>query len=106
MEDFLNDIPKHKKKSSRQPPQKTKHKHEYKPCLLKSINDKYMKGIYLSEYCTICGKIGNTHFMESVHYKDGLRRVITDEEKLELHKDLEIMEVNSIWDKYVVINVE
>lgn len=106
MEDFQNDIPKYQKKSNRQPPQKAKHKHDYKPCLLKSTNEKHMNGIYFSEYCPICGKIGNTHFMESISYGDGFRHVLNDEEKLELHKDLEIFTVNSVWDKYVAITTK
>lgn len=106
MEDFQNDVPKYQKKSNRQPPQKAKHKHEYKTCLIKSINDKNMNGIYLSEYCVICGKIGITHFMEGTDHNNGFITLLTNEEKLELHKDLEILTVNSVWDKYVVITTE
>jgi hypothetical protein len=101
--DFENDVPKYRKKSTRQPPVKSKHKHLYKDCLLKKIDE---NKAYKSEYCTVCGKIGKTLFFETKPFKNGYRIMISQEELLSKYKDLEIFNINEIWDKYVTLTTE
>ena len=101
--DFESDVPKYRKKSTRQPPVKSKHKHLYKDCLLKQADE---SKLHKSEYCTACGKIGNTLFFETKPIENGYRIMISQEELLEKYKDLEIFNINSIWDKYVTLTTE
>lgn len=107
MDNFENEIPKYQKKSTRQPPKKFKHKHKYKQCLImqkdKQVYDKLITRYHLAEYCIICGKIGDIKFFESEPYGEGYARILTNEEVLEKHKDLEVFEVSDIWSKYVTI---
>lgn len=99
--DFINDeIPKYKKKSQKTI-KKSNHRHTYKPCLLYDVNrDSHHK----SEYCTICGKIGETKFFESAETVNGFSRGLTQEELLQKYKDLEIKDILDLFkDKYVSI---
>lgn len=54
MDEFFDEIPKHKKKSKKKPPKKTNHKHEYE--IVKK--EKWpVKGLYTYiERCKICNK--------------------------------------------------
>lgn len=87
-------------KSSR----KTKHKHQYKGCLIKY----YFK--YLGEtcyrvkpasYCTICGKIGDNILHRPVTEE---LKMLNTEEILKMNKDLEVFEIKDIRQKYVVLS--
>ena len=86
-----NEVPKYRKKkpsSTSKSNTKSKHKHEYVECLL------------------ICGKIGNIHFFETEPYRDGMRRQLDYDEVYEKYKNLEQIEIEDIWKKYVPINQE
>ena len=64
---FTEDVPKYRKKSTKKPPKKAKHKHLCEPCVIERPADLYKKehersgeikpDIY--SYCPICGKIGD-----------------------------------------------
>lgn len=79
-----NEIPKHKKKSIKKSPQKCKHKHISKECLLTSG-----KNIVRAEYCTICGKILNKYYSESIPSENRCCRMMSDEEIKEKYKYLD-----------------
>lgn len=112
-EKFYDEPPKHKKRSQRKSPKKSKHKHLYEPCLLweddsvVGIGNVVIGGVYKAKYCTVCGKIGNVKISESVPTEiPGYNRALTTEEMLDKYKDLKVFTVNSIWDKYVTLTVE
>lgn len=92
-------------KSSR----KTKHKHQYKGCLIK-YPFKYLGEICyhveLASYCTICGKIGGNilHRPVTERLKNGLLRMYNTEEILEMNNDLEVFEIGDLSQKYVAIS--
>lgn len=101
MEDFDNEIPKHRKKkksSTSKSSTKSKHKHEYAECLL--IHDKHP---HRATYCKICGKIGDLYFFETMKTEDGLYLQLDDDEVFEKYKNLEKIEVDDIFQKYVPI---
>lgn len=97
-----NEIPKHRKKkpsSISKSNTKSKHKHEYIECLLIENNRPHR-----ATYCKICGKIGDIKFFETKSYKDGRCVMLNSDEVLEKYKNLEKMEVQDIFQKYVPIN--
>lgn len=103
-----DDIPKYKKKSTRHPPKKSRHKHTYEDCLL---NVEYEMGgilydsVFLSEYCAICGKIGNRRVLETTkETSNGYSRLLNKDEILEKYKHLEIFEIDDFCDKYVTLS--
>lgn len=57
----------HKKKSRRRPPAKSKHKHDFQPCVFEYEGLRFDKGrgfvpkpeATIGGYCTICGKISH-----------------------------------------------
>ena len=62
---FNNDIPKYRKKSTAKPPAKAKHKHEYVPCLIEHPwawwgkpheREQSKRVLSFRSYCPICGK--------------------------------------------------
>ena len=61
-----NEIMPYKKKSTRRPPKKAKHKHQYADCVLEYTWEKFdpvhghvpEKQCSVGSYCTACGKIG------------------------------------------------
>lgn len=81
-----------KSKSSR----KSNHKHENKECLLKS---KF--GINRAEYCPICYKIHDAFFFETIKLADGKEQPLDAGGILEKYKDLEIFEVNSVFNRNI-----
>lgn len=109
------EIPKYKKKSKSKGLKRSKHKHKYKPCLVHleeevpSIHEPSGKGIvsnyYYGEYCTICGKLTNTKFIESKPCEENPNYsvMLTTEEKKEKYKDLEVKKVHDYFQKYVSI---
>ena len=99
-----NEIPKHRKKkqsSTSKSNSKSKHKHEYKEVLL--INNGHP---HWSTVCKICGKIDNLHFFETERIDKRYHRSLDDDEVYEKYKDLEKIEIEDIWQKYVSISQE
>ena len=91
-----DDIPKYRKKrrsSVSNSREKSKHKHEYKECLLIEKNRPHW-----ATYCTICGKIGDVHLFEC----EGLT-VMTDEEIYNKYHNLKQFKVDEVWQKYLQI---
>ena len=71
--DYVEEIPRHKKKSQVKPPKKAKHKHDYEPCVLEFNGCRISRehGItydkseaIISAYCPVCGKVGALPDME------------------------------------------
>lgn len=87
-------------KSSR----KTKHKHQYKGCLIKYLF-KYLGEICYhvepASYCTICGKIGDNILNRPVTEE---LKMYNTEEILKMNKDLEVFEIEDMRQKYVVLS--
>ena len=92
-------------KSSR----KAKHKHQYKGCLIK-YPFKYWNetrySVTIASYCTICGKIGKDILHRPVTEKleNGMLRMYSTEEILEMNKDLEVFEIDALSQRYVAIS--
>lgn len=103
-----DDIPKHRKKSTKRPPKKSRHKHTYEECLLNveyEMDGASFGNVLMSEYCTICGKIGNKKMLETTkENSSGFRRLLNNDEILEKYKDLKVFEINDFYDKYVTLS--
>lgn len=64
-----SEVAPYKKKSVKRPPPKSKHKHDYQPCILDTKSAAYSKEygfvdtreLNVGTYCTICGKIGDVN---------------------------------------------
>lgn len=65
--DYIEEIPRHKKKSQAKPPKKAKHKHIFEPCVFEFNNLRFSKehgmtydqpDACISAYCPVCGKVG------------------------------------------------
>lgn len=100
MDNFNDEIPKYRKKKSSvsSASKKSKHKHIYKDCLLIMEN-----GPHKAQYCTICGKIGNIEFFETEKVNGGYR-MLTDTEIYNKYKNIIKFEIESVFQKYVVIS--
>lgn len=70
--DYQEDVAKYRKKSQKKTPRKSKHKHDYQPCVLQYERAEFDKvhgftptGIEerVGSYCPICGKIGEVDFI-------------------------------------------
>ena len=98
------DIPKYIKKkesSTSKSNIKSKHKHEYVDCLLVASGGAHP---YPASYCKICGKINHSSPLEVCEKTEsGYRRLLSSEEILEKYKDLERIEIDSYWQKYVPV---
>lgn len=99
MENEVGKYRKKKKSSTSKSSEKSKHKHLYKKCLFKTKDYDPMSG----SYCEICGKIGELHFFETISVSSNACRLLDGNEILEKYKDLEIIEVKNIWQKYIPI---
>lgn len=101
MDNYNDEIPKYRKKKSSvsSASKKSKHKHIYKDCLLITENNPHK-----AQYCTICGKIGNIEFFEAEKVNGGYR-MLMDTEIYDKYKNVIKFEVESIFQKYVVIPV-
>lgn len=111
-----NEIPKYlkqKESNTSKSNRKSKHKHQYKECLIQYHLSRSTQ-IYISlySYCTICGKIGDRFKEDKSIVKDYRRTVdtpigkcyslITDEELYEKYHDkLLVFFVKDILGKYV-----
>ena len=103
---FENDTLKYikrKKSSTSKSSAKSKHKHEYVDCL---FIERGRNTPYLGSYCKICGKIGETGLPTSEKMPNGFYRMLTAEEIFEEYSDLELIKIDSIWQKYIPINIE
>lgn len=101
MDNYNNEIPKYRKKkpSVSISSKKSKHKHIYKDCLLIAENRPHK-----AKYCIVCGKIGNTEFFETEKVNGGYK-MLTDAEIYDKYKNIERFEIESIFQKYVVVPV-
>lgn len=83
---------------------KTKHKHQYKGCLIK-YSFKYLGEtcyrVKPASYCTICGKIGDNILHRPVTEE---LKMLNTEEILKMNKDLEVFEIEDMRQKYVVLS--
>lgn len=61
-------------------------------------------GPHKAQYCTICGKIGNIEFFETEKVNGGYR-MLTNAEIYNKYKNIIKFEIESIFQKYVVIPV-
>lgn len=78
---------------------KSHHKHQYEKCLLLSAGYPYS-----ASYCTLCGKVKGIKFFETESIGHGLLKMLTAEEVLERHSDLERFEISDLSAaKYVPI---
>ena len=113
-----NETPKYIKKkqsSTSKSSEKTKHKHEYtEKCIVKyptrhllAFNIEYRFAI--ATYCKYCGKIENIWHPEiEDNFNRGLihnaKRYMSDEEILEVYKDLDVVEISDLFQKYLPIS--
>ena len=71
---FEDEEVKYRKKSRHRPPKKSKHKHDYQPCVMRAPVPSFdkvhgMVPIYKlvkASYCTICGKIEDYDFVNLI----------------------------------------
>ena len=105
LKDIETEIPKYKKKTQSNKSKsydKSTHKHTYKKCLFRESK---LNKLYEGSYCPECGKIGN--MIRPTEKIEGKRcyRMLTEEEILsrKQYNKLEIIEIDSIFDKYVSI---
>lgn len=84
---------------------KSNHKHTYESCLL---YDNDMDNCFRAEYCTICGKIGEINFLETVPSETSRHsKLLTSEEVKEKYKHLKAFVIESfITQKYVKLEIE
>lgn len=117
MNDFTNDIPKYRKKSTARPPAKAKHKHVYEACFVEYPLDwwsklherkRYVPHLAFSSYCPICGKIGDVdrdRWFTAVkkYFGDGshIESVKTEEAERELNPTTRTLPVFKIADPFV-----
>lgn len=127
MNDFSNDIPKYKKKSTAKPPAKSKHKHVYEPCLIDYPEQWYLKPhehqlyengrekrrLRFDSYCPVCGKTGGIdkdRWWTSVKKHNGvisyIESIHTEEAERELNpatRTLPVFKVDGWGEKFVDI---
>ena len=92
---------KHRKKkesSKSNAKKKTGHKHIYTPCLFVKDNHPYA-----SEYCTICGKVGETKFFQAEKIAGGYYRILESEEIYQRYHNLAQIYVENMFPKYVPV---
>lgn len=84
---------------------KSKHKHIYESCLLYDID---INHYFRAEYCTICGKIGDINFFETVPSETSRHsRILRSEEVKEKYKHLKAFTIESLTkQKYVKLEGE
>ncbi len=114
-----SEIPKHRKKTNStisKSREKAKHKHQYtKKCIIKyptpyliPLNGKDYS-LCITTYCEHCGKVGDImkayreeHINES---SKCVKKFMTDDEIIEYYKDLDIIEVEDRFVKYIPITI-
>ncbi len=116
MGNLENDIPKYKKKkksTTSKSREKSNHKHEYTEKCVVKYPTPYLVGKEFSyglvTYCKHCGKVASlTHPTKEEHVNTGIANAfmsvfMTNEEILEYYKDLDVVEVEDMFPKYVSI---
>lgn len=88
---------KRKKSSVSKSSVKSKHKHIYKDVLFVCENKPH-KG----KYCTLCGKIGDLQFFLS-EKRNGYYHVLTTEELYAKFGNLDVIEIENTFQKYIVM---
>lgn len=120
---FDDDVVRYRKKSKRRPPAKSKHKHEFQPCVFeyedimfdraRGFINKPEHSFRMGGYCPVCGKIGITdhEWMRTVPVKPGgsaVRIVNTEDTERELNpatRTLPTFFLEDRWgQKYVDLN--
>ena len=92
--DYLNDIPKYKKKKKSnvsQVSKKSKHKHIYRDVIIRYHyvygNIDY-NGLTFGQQCIVCNKVNNCDILfPQQKNEDGTYRDLTEKELLEMHKN-------------------
>lgn len=121
----IDDETRYRKRSARKPPTKSKHKHDYQPCVFEFDGLELSKehgftntkpDAKLGSYCTICGKIGYpdpgrwTTFVPVQPGAKAGRSVYTDEALAELNKEtrtLPTFRLEDVWrQKFVSTEVQ
>lgn len=75
---------------------KSKHKHEYKKCLLRTdfeFNGKNKKVLHVGRVCTICGKTHIDQYFVSKKTEDRLYLMLDYDEIIDEYPDLEIIDI-------------
>lgn len=123
MTDYINDIPKYRKKSTASPPAKSKHKHVYEPCLLEfpwrwwkkpHEKDYDTPKLEFRSYCPVCGKVGDVDLdrwrttVKKYHENSGsyIEVANTEEAERELNpatRTLPVFKVEDPFAKFVEI---
>ena len=95
-EEFIH---KKKKESSKsKAKKKAGHKHIYAPCLFVKDNRPYV-----SEYCTICGKVGETKLFQAEKIVGGYYRKLNAEEIYQRYHNLPQIHTEDMFPKYVPV---
>lgn len=95
----VQEVPKHKKKSSRKTPRKSKHKHNYTDVLIKGGTKDGGYMITSGKKCTICSKLVYGSFIMSPNEKSGFNTLLMNEGEIvsyynSIGKNIEIVHVN------------
>lgn len=120
---YEDEVAPYKKKARHKPPKKSKHKHDYQPCIFEydGIRLDKVHGFVpkpdtdFGSYCVICGKIGGsdhdrwTRWVSHTNGRAG-RSEYTEEARIELNpatRTLPTFRIEDIWSqKYVTIGIE
>ena len=123
--DYLEETTPYKKKSKARPPKKSKHKHDYQPCILSypedwwnktHLRNRKMKDV-ISAYCPVCGKLGDiqdrsvwykreTVFINNIQFTES---VLTNEGEKQMNKRTRTLPTFIVEDpfaKFVSLNVK
>ena len=95
MDNYFQEVPKHKKKAKHKPPKKSDHKHQYYDVLIhekKYVLGKMIDCYYLGEKCSICSAWETTQIFLSEKMENGYSRMMSNERILEKYKDLELID--------------
>lgn len=120
---YADDTPRYKKKSTAKPPKKAKHKHLAEPCVMEYPFHWYKKPHEqngrmcnaIGAYCPICGKIGELLHYNRWYVKGGSLSTVdlfaefTEEAMRELDPDtrtLPTFSINDPFAKYVTLPTE
>ena len=101
--EYIDEAPRHKKKSTAKPPKKAKHKHLCEPCIISYPNEWWTKEHLRTDarheiigvYCPICGKIGDIKDRECWYKRETVftgnvqwtKTVLTEEGEREMNPE-------------------
>ena len=106
------DVPRYRKKSMKTGLKRSKHKHQYEPCLLELDNFPDFKTgrvegthIAFQSYCTVCGKIGDCDvgrwFVNRITpFYEWISEGYTEEAERELDPATRTLPLFRVYDKY------